>query len=121
MKELEILSDEFKMYIKEATSKLKNFEYSEAYNFIMKAIKANPNAPEPHNLLGLWYEFIGNNDLARKHYRVAYVLNPTYKPASENLERVSTLFSHKEIPVNYGEVMMEEDAEKKDANDRKEN
>lgn len=108
MKALEIAADEFDMYIKEAGDKLRNHEFKDAYFYIMNAISANPNAPEPHNLLGLWYELKGNNELARKHYRVAYVLNPVYKPASENLERVSTLFLRKEIPLNYGEPKLED-------------
>lgn len=97
-----MMSEEFDKYIKKAADSLQGCEYEQAYEFIMKAVNANPNAPEPHNLLGIWYEFKGNNDLARKHYRVAYVLNPIYKPASVNLERVSTLFPHKRIQVDFG-------------------
>ncbi len=104
MNEFEIITDKFDRYLKDATSKLKNDELEEAYRYIMDACEADPNAPQPHNLLGIWYEFKGNTNLARMHYRVAYVLDPTYKPASENLERISTLFPYKRIPVNYGEV-----------------
>jgi len=103
-----MMSSKLDKYIKEATSNLKNYEYEETYNFIMKAFIENPNAPEPHNLLGIWYEFKGNNDLARKHYRIAYVLNPLYKPATVNLERVSTLFPLKRIQVDFGEEIEEE-------------
>jgi lipoprotein NlpI len=63
----------------------------------------NPDSPEPQNLLGIWYEFQGNNDLARRHYRAAYALDPTYKPSSINLERISTFFSAHKIPVDFGE------------------
>ena len=103
MNSIEIRTNEFELYMKDAISKLKDFKYREAYLSIMKAFQENPNVPEPHNLLGIYYEFNENYDLARKHYRIAYVLNPTYKPSSENLERVSTLFLYKRIPVNYGE------------------
>jgi tetratricopeptide (TPR) repeat protein len=108
MNELAFRTNEFELCIKDAISKLKDFEYDEAYMFIMKAFNENPNSPEPHNLLGIMYEFKENYDLARKHYRIAYVLNPTYRPASENLERVSTLFLYKRIPINYGEEIQEE-------------
>jgi tetratricopeptide (TPR) repeat protein len=108
MNKEEMMSIKFDKYIKEATDNLKNYNYVEAYKFIMNAINENPNAPEPHNLLGIWYEFKGNNDLARKHYRIAYVLNPIYKPATVNLERVSTLFPLKRILVDFGEEMIEE-------------
>jgi tetratricopeptide (TPR) repeat protein len=107
----EMKMDQLDKYIKEATSTLKNYEYEDAYKVIMQAIISNPNAPEPHNLLGIWYEFKGNNDLARKHYRIAYVLDPLYKPATVNLERVSTLFPIGRIEVDYGEEMKEESGE----------
>lgn len=108
MSEIELVTNKFDQFLKKATGKLKNDELEEAYRDIMDAYKTDPNAPQPHNLLGIWYELKGNNDLARKHYRVAYVLDPTYKPASENLERISTLFPYKWIPVNYGEVSAED-------------
>ena len=113
MSNIEMMYDKFSMLIKAATSKLKNDDYEEAYQYIIDACSTDPNSPEPHNLLGIWYEFKGNNDLARKHYRVAYVLDPTYKPASENLERVSTMFPYKRIPVNFGEEVIEEIPEDK--------
>lgn len=96
-------NNKFNNYITEATSKLINYEFNESYNMIMKAINENPNAPEPHNLLGIWYEFKGDGDLARKHYRAAYALDPTYKSASQNLERVCTYYSAQRIPVDFGE------------------
>lgn len=97
----------FKAYIRDATSKLRNYEFEESYKMIIKAINADPNAPEPHNLLGIWYEFKGNNDLARKHYRAAYALDPTFKPASGNLERVCTFFISHKIPIDFGEEKKE--------------
>lgn len=104
MNEFELVVYEFDQLLQEAINKLKNDAMEDAYKYIMRACEVDPNAPQPHNLLGIWYEFKGKSDLARKHYRVAYVLSPTYKPASENLERVSTLFPYKRIPVNYGEL-----------------
>lgn len=97
----------FKAYINEATSKLHNYEFEESYKMIIKAINADPNAPEPHNLLGIWYEFKGNYDLARKHYRAAYALDPTFKPASGNLERVCTFFISHKMPIDFGEETKE--------------
>lgn len=107
MSEFKLATTEFDQLLQEATDKLKNNDMEEAYKYIMNACEADPNSPQPHNLLGIWYEFRGMSDLARKHYRVAYVLDPTYKPASENLERISTLFPYKWIPVNFGEVAVE--------------
>lgn len=108
MSNLKLMTKNFDEYIKESIVSLKKDKLGEAYQHIMDACNADPNAAEAHNLLGIWYEFKGNSDLARKHYRIAYVLDPTYRPASENLERVSTLFPIKIIPVNYGEEILEE-------------
>lgn len=107
MYKTEFDSVKFSKITKEAIEKLNNRELGEAYKIIISAFSENPHAPEPHNLLGLWYEMKGNEDLARKHYRAAYALDPTYKPASKNLERVSTLFSSKSIPFDFGEKVFE--------------
>jgi Flp pilus assembly protein TadD len=108
MNDSELVTIKLDLLITNAISKLKKYELEEAYQYIMEACITDPNAAQPHNLLGIWYEFKNNKNLARKQYRVAYVLNPTYKPASENLERVSTLFLYKSIPVNYGEETVED-------------
>ena len=98
-------SIKFKTYISEATEKIHQNEFKESYKIIMKALSENPNAPEPHNLLGIWYELKKNDDLARKHYRAAYALDPTYTPASENLERITTYHTafHKPLGFDFGE------------------
>jgi tetratricopeptide (TPR) repeat protein len=108
MDKIKMIFNEFNTYIKEATNELENFKFHESYKTILKALNENPNAPEPHNLLGIWYELQGNNDLARKHYRAAYALDPTYKPASKNLERVCTFFLYENIPVDFGKDISEE-------------
>lgn len=121
MNKVEMVSSKFNNYIKEATSELHNYKLEESYKTIIKALNANPSAPEPHNLLGIWYEFKGIDDLARKHYRAAYALDPTYKPASENLQRVCTIFASKTIPFDFGEDNLEkseEDIIKEKGNDK---
>lgn len=103
MKIQEIKTNKFNKHIKDAIDKLRNDDFEESYKIIINAIGINPNAPEPHNLLGIWFELNGSDDKARKHYRVAYVLDPTYKPACSNLERVSTLFLSRRIPFDFGD------------------
>jgi Flp pilus assembly protein TadD len=107
---------EYESYIKEATLNLKQWDYDEAYKSIMNAMTTNPNLPEAQNLLGIWYEKYGNRDLARKHYRIAYVLNPRYKAASVNLERASSVFQYEDIPIDYGD---EDDKHGLDVSDRR--
>lgn len=95
--------NDFENFIKEAIVEIKKHDDKEAYNFIMNAISSDPNRPEPQNLLGIWYELRGEDARARKHYRMAYVLDPIYRPASINLERVATIFPAKKIPIDFGE------------------
>jgi Tfp pilus assembly protein PilF len=96
-------TNKFTTYIIDAISKLHNHELDKSYQLILYALNENPDSPKPHNLLGIWYELKGNNDLARKHYRAAYALDPTYKPASVNLERVCTFFITRKIPIDFGD------------------
>lgn len=107
MNKLELKSDKFRKVIKEATENLQNYKLEESYKIIINALSENPDAPEPHNLLGLWYEMKKNYDLARKHYRAAYALDPTCKSASINLERVCTMFSNRRILYDFGEEPVE--------------
>ena len=104
MNKIEMKSNKFKNVISDVNEKLHNYKWEESYKIIINALSENPDAPEPHNLLGLWNEFNKNYDLARKHYRAAYALDPTYKPASINLERVCTMFSSRNVPADFGEV-----------------
>ncbi len=96
-------SIKFNAYIMDATNKLQNNEFEESFMIVLESLKEDPNAPEPHNLLGIWYELGGNEDLARRHYRAAYALDPSYKPASENLERICTFIPERNKTVNFGQ------------------
>ncbi|HWT74936.1 MAG TPA: hypothetical protein VN258_09500 [Mobilitalea sp.] len=108
MNEEKLFVKDYESCLQTARECLKRYEFEVAYEYIMRAVWTDPNRPEPQNLLGLWYELKGDTSLARKHYRVAYVLDPIYKPASVNLERVSTIFPVKEIPFDFGEITLEE-------------
>lgn len=50
---------------------------------ICEAMEKFPNAPEPHNLLGIVMEQEGDHAGAMKHFRAAYALDPTYLPARQ--------------------------------------
>lgn len=108
MKEKKALLNDYENCITKAIAALKQRSFEEAYELIIKAMDINPNVPEPHNLLGICYEGTGDKDLARKHYRIAYILNPKYKPAGVNLERVSRIFESDIIQIEYGEELQEQ-------------
>lgn len=52
-----------------------------------------PHAPHPHNLLGIVMEKTGDHISAMKHFRAALALDPTYLPATYNLETYGTFHS----------------------------
>jgi Flp pilus assembly protein TadD len=72
---------------------IKEEKYKKSVEVICDAMKENPNAPEPHNLLGIIFEQIGDHNMAMRHFRAAYALDPSYKPASENLTTYGTFDS----------------------------
>lgn len=72
-----------------ASKALKTHDFPKARADIAETMMLNPDAPEPHNLLGIYYEMTGDYCAARKHYRAGYALDPTYKPCCRNLERIT--------------------------------
>jgi DNA-binding response OmpR family regulator len=64
--------------------------FSAARDQVRSAIAADPGHPEAYNLLGALFEIKGDGLEAQKFYRAALDINPTYKPARANLERVTS-------------------------------
>lgn len=75
-----------------------DLKFKEAQDFAKKALAADPGKPEVYNLLGALNELQNNYFEAMKFYRASLDIDPTYKPASENLQR-SSLF-HEKRDVN---------------------
>lgn len=70
-----------------------NRDYNECFQVICQAMSLFPDAPQPHNLLGILCEKRGNHASAMRHFRAAYELDPGYLPALKNLETYGTFFS----------------------------
>lgn len=104
MEKKNIEVNDFTRLVVEATNELRKCEMERSYRMILSALVADPNAAQPHNLLGVWYELNSDYELARKHYRAAYALNPTYKPASRNIERVCSMYFTNLSEVDYGDI-----------------
>ncbi len=68
-------------------------DYAACEDLISKAMGANPHSPEPHNLMGILLEKTGNHPMAMKHFRAACDLDPTYRPASQNINNYGTFYS----------------------------
>ncbi|MEA4963417.1 hypothetical protein [Lutispora sp.] len=91
-------------YIRLAIEALKKGIYLQAEENIKQAMLINPHSSVVHNLYGIFEELLMKDNLARKHYRAAYALDPTYKPAIRNLERISTFeYYLKRIPIDFGD------------------
>ncbi|MFA7673379.1 MAG: hypothetical protein WCY62_05960 [Clostridia bacterium] len=68
--------------------------YEKCENLICCAMEKYPHAPEPHNLFGILLEKKGDHLMAMKHFRAAWVLDPTYIPARLNLDCYGTFLSN---------------------------
>ena len=67
--------------------------YQTCRALIRDAMADNPDAPQPHNLLGIVMEKEGDHAGAMRHFRAAYALDPTYLPARQNLDHYGTFYS----------------------------
>jgi two-component system, OmpR family, alkaline phosphatase synthesis response regulator PhoP len=64
--------------------------FGDARETVRKAIGADPAQPEAYNLLGVLFEIKNDWLEAQKFYRAALEIDPTFKPARENLERTTS-------------------------------
>lgn len=81
-------SSAFCIAVENAVLALTARDFQLSREIIARAMTMDMDAPEPHNLLGILYELLGDDGAARQHYRAAYALDPTYKPSCRNLERL---------------------------------
>ncbi|MFO8184676.1 MAG: response regulator [Candidatus Aegiribacteria sp.] len=64
-------------------------DFPRAMEIIGRAIAKDPTKAEALNLLGVLFEFQGKKAEARKQYLAATDIDPTYKPAQKNLDRIT--------------------------------
>lgn len=79
-------------------------EFQEAARRVRQAIAADATKPEAFNLLGVLTEMDGNRLEAQKNYRAALALDPTYKPAQENLSRTAGLGDGGQVSIGRKET-----------------
>lgn len=97
-------ADNFREYLNLAKAAINERDFEKAIKFLKKATSLNSEKPEPFNLLGIIYELRRNQPEAMKMYRAALALDPTYKPADENLQRASDMSNEGDLDnVNLGE------------------
>lgn len=102
--------ENFAECIAQARKFLEKRQVDEAMPFLRRAINLDPEKPETFNLLGAADEMSGNVNAARRMYRVALSLDPSYEPANENLIRVSQ-WKYDPAGVNLGNIPGDESPE----------
>ena len=80
--------------------------FSEAEDEAAQAMAAAPHAAQPHNLMGIIAESRNDHVQAMKHFRAAWALDPTYRPARINMERYGSFSGQMPRPV-YDETECE--------------
>lgn len=73
---------------------IKAKRFNECFQLISEAMKENPHAAEPHNLMGMLMEEQGKLSEAMKHFRASWDLDPTYLPARYNMEIFGSFLSN---------------------------
>ena len=76
--------------------------FNAAKEHVKKAIAVDNSRPEAMNLMGALYEIGNNITEAQKYYRAALSLDPTYKPAQDNLHRSINLLKEGQIIIDTG-------------------
>ncbi|MDD5207136.1 MAG: response regulator [Desulfobacterales bacterium] len=76
--------------------------FAAARESVRKAIAADPGQPEAYNLLGALLEIKGDWVEAQKFYRAALDIDPTFKPASANLDRTTSWHKFGKVDLGAG-------------------
>lgn len=102
--------DVFEAYIASVKKALMEGDYILAEERIKEAMNKHPHSPMVHNLYGILEELLKEDNLAHKHYRAAYALDPTYRPAIRNLERIAAFNTRKnKMHIDFGDESAEEE------------
>jgi CheY-like chemotaxis protein len=81
---------DYRTLIEVAKRHITDRDFVAARETVRKAIAADPAQPEAYNLLGALLEIKGDWVEAQKFYRAALDIDPTFKPASANLDRTTS-------------------------------
>lgn len=74
-------------------SYIKTHNFLDAERSIISAMTENPHDAAPHNLMGILMEHENNHLLAMKHFRAAWSLDPTFRPARYNMDKYGSFGS----------------------------
>jgi DNA-binding response OmpR family regulator len=92
---------DYQTLIDEARQRIREGGLESAWEFTRRAVAADPARAEAYNLLGVLLEIKHDRLEAQRFYRAALEIDPTYRPAGENLERIT--ISHRLGSIDLGE------------------
>ncbi len=99
-------AENYEAHIESAKKCIGEQQFDAAEEHVRQAIALDSTKAEAPNLLGALIEMQGDWLEALKHYRAALALDPAYKPADENLERI--VMRHERCSgINLGEPQQE--------------
>ncbi len=76
-------------------------DWDSCMELIPRYMERYPNSAVPHNLLGIVLESQGHHSDAMRHFRAAWSLDPTFLPASQNIDAYSLYDSEKDVKPAY--------------------
>ncbi len=100
--------ESYEDYLTFAKSCINSQQLEKGYEYIKKAVSMDTSKPEAFNLLGVIMEYKNKPLEAQKQYRAALAIDPSYKPAQQNLERTS------QFEYSKKDIKMDEEDEDKD-------
>ena len=92
---------DYRTLIDQSRNRIREGAFEAAWDTARRGVATDPARPEAYNLLGALLEIKHQGLEAQKFYRAALEIDPTYRPAGENLERIT---SRRQIgPIDLGE------------------
>lgn len=85
---------EYQSTLRSAKKLARKRQFDNALTQAKKAIGVDPSNPEAFDFLGQIQETLGDFENARKSYRAAISLDPTYQSAKDNLDRATNNFTN---------------------------
>ncbi|MBI5586192.1 MAG: response regulator [Deltaproteobacteria bacterium] len=94
---------DYQTLIEKAGKGIREGTFEAAGETARRAIALDPGRPEAYNLLGALLEIKHDRLEAQKFYRAALEIDPTYRPAGANLERIT--LRRRLDPVDLGSTV----------------
>lgn len=88
--------------IEQAKAAVEAYDFDSAASWAQAAVSLDTSRAEAYNLLGVLLERRGGRLEAQRYYRAALALDPTYKPAWNNLNRSTQMWPEGHIDLGEG-------------------